>query len=312
MNKRFSLDNVEGWTAFLHEHGYAVVADVLTKEQVSEAVTAMWGIMEALGNVRRDDPRTWVASKMWPPMLHGGMIQYLGHTPVQWALREQCATVFSKYYDVPVDQLATSFDGLCFMSGRRRYQRRGDLISFLHTDQSPLRRGEWSIQGVVNLGDAGPDDGGLVVVPGTHREHEAFFTGHPRSDQKSDWYKLSDAEKAPYQDRALKVCAEPGDVLLWDSRTLHCNTVPTRPDAARICAYVCQLPQHRVPPHIRQKRQDAYDQRRTSSHHPGDGFRMFPKMPRFVTDRDRFLAKTLTLQNPSLNATQRALRFGVD
>lgn len=33
----------------------------------------------------------------------------------------------------------------------------------------------------------------------------------------------------------------------------------------------------------------AWEERRTSSHHPGDGFRAFPTLPRFVTDRDRFL-----------------------
>jgi hypothetical protein len=291
-------------------HGYAVVRGVLSPDQTAEAMRGMWSLMESLGTVRRDQPKSPVPSASWPPMLHGGMIQYLGHTPLQWSLRALCASVFARYYDVPADQLATSFDGLCMMHGARRYQKRGDLTSFLHTDQSPTREGEWSIQGLINLADSGPDDGGLVAIPGTHLTHRRFFEGHPHEHSPSNWYKFRDAEKAPLAAQAVKVDAEPGDFLLWDSRTFHCNTVPVRTDAIRACAYVCMLPHERIPAHIRHKRQQAFEQRRTSSHHPGDGFKMFPQLPRFVTDRARFLIRTLALQEPELSPLQEALLCG--
>lgn len=332
---RIPLSEVDRWAGFLHEHGYAVVSGAVTRSDADEALDALWAIVEALapeGGVRRDRPATWRRGKAWPYALHGGMIQYLGHTAMQWRLRELCAPLFARYYDVPEHALATSFDGLCMMSGARRY-RPQDRVSFLHTDQSPLRAakverwrsamgglgsggarhtpGEWSIQGLVNLAASGPDDGGLVVVPGTHLEHAAFFEGHPAAGQSSDWYKLTDAEKVRYRDRAIKVCAEPGDVLLWDSRTLHCNTVPTRTEAMRAVAYVCQIPADRVEPRIRSKRQDAWEERRTSTHHPGEGFRIFPKVPRFVTGKDAFWARARALQEPGpLSALQRALLCG--
>ncbi len=335
--ERIPLDEVDRWSSFLHTHGYAVVADVLDPAQVSAAVDALWSISEAMApedgsGVRRDDPRTWRRASSWPYGLHGGMVQYLGHTPIQWRLREQCAPVFARYYGVPAEALATSFDGLCMMSGARGY-RPPDPISFLHTDQSPLRAGEtdrwraamgelgsggarctpgeWSIQGVANLAPSGPDDGGLVVVPGSHLTHAAFFEGHPQGSQKSDWYKLSDAEKAPHRASAIKVCAQAGDFLLWDSRTLHCNTVPTNKAALRAAVYVCQIPADRVSPRVRAKRQQAWIDRRTSSHHPGEGFRMFPKVPRFVTGRDRFLERALALQEPGpLSPLGRSLLCG--
>lgn len=313
MRTRYSLHDVDGWRSFLHTNGYAVIANVLTPTQVSSAMTRIWDIFESLGSVKRDDPKTWVTAKMWPPMLHGGMIQYIGHAPVQWTLREQCAPVFAQYYNIPVHDLATSFDGMCLMTGQRRYRRRGDLISFLHTDQSPRRKGEWSIQGLINLADAGPEDGGLVVVPGSHREHEAFFNGHPRQDQKGDWYKFSAQEQEAYRDRAVKVCAEPGDFLLWDSRTFHCNAVPERQDALRVCTYICQLPKTRLSSVIRAKRQQAFEEKRTSTHHPAEGFRLFPTLPRFVTDRDRFLQKVRAVQNlDQITPIQRALVQGTD
>ena len=38
-----------------------------------------------------------------------------------------------------------------------------------------------------------------------------------------------------------KVCAEPGDLIVWDSRTPHYNKTPTS-DAARFCTYTCFMP----------------------------------------------------------------------
>jgi ectoine hydroxylase-related dioxygenase (phytanoyl-CoA dioxygenase family) len=292
----FALADRAGWTRFLAEHGYAVVSGAISREAAASALQDLWGLMEALSPVRRDRPATWRTGTSWPPMLHGGMIQYLGHTALQWRLREQTAPLFASYYEVAATELATSFDGLCMMHGARGYKNVGNLVSFLHTDQSPLRRGEWSIQGLVNLAESGHDDGGLVVVPGSHLEHQAFFEGHPKGTQKDDWYKLTDAETARYASRTRKVCAQPGDFLLWDSRTLHCNTVPGRKDAIRACVYVCMLPKERVLPHVRVKRAMGWRERRVSCHHPGDGFRLFPTLPRFVTGRDAFYAKVLALQ----------------
>lgn len=228
-------------------------------------------------------------------------------------MRELCAKVYAAYYDQPADTLASSFDGLCMMHGARNYRREGDLLSFLHTDQSPRRHGEWSIQGLVTLSDSGPDDGGLVVVPKSHLEHQSFFDGHMCQDQKDDWYKFDSDEKHAYADRAIKVNANAGDFLMWDSRTFHANAVPTRADAIRACVYVCMLPQRRLSAAIRKKRQRGFDLKRTSTHHPAEGFKLFPTLPRFVTNRDAFLKDVLALQDPlPLSPLQQALVAGED
>ena len=304
---RFEREDVEGWSTFLREHGYVVVAEALSEAQSQEGLDEMWGLMESLADVRQADEESWSRSANWPPMLHGGMIQYLGHTPLQWRLRELCAPVFADLYGLEVEELVTSFDGLCMMHSARNYKRVGDLMSFLHTDQSPRRKGEWSIQGLVTLTDSGPDDGGLVVVPDTHLEHADFFDGHARSEQRSDWYKLTDEEKVSYAERVIKVEAKAGDFLMWDSRTLHANDVPTREGSVRACAYVCMLPSSRLSPEVRQKRRSAFDGKRTSNHHPAEGFKTFPKLPRFVTDRDAFWEKVCDLQDVELSGVQESL-----
>lgn len=294
----FAFEDRQGWFDHIQTHGYAVVQGVLSPAECAYALGEFWSIMESLGAVRRNDARSLTRSASWPPMLHGGMIQYLGHTPIQWWLRERCAKVYSSYYDIAPTELATSFDGLCFMHGKRAYEKRGNLVSFLHSDQSPRRDFEWSIQGLITLTPSGAREGGLVVVPDTHREHRKFFEKHPkRAEIKGDWYLFSDAEKALYAPRAVKVCADAGDFLMWDSRTFHCNTVPET-DAMRACSYVCMLPKRKVANDVRARRKKAYALRRTSNHHPGDGFRLFPDLPRFMReDRDAFLKKIAAQQS---------------
>lgn len=48
----------------------------------------------SLGKLERDDPKTQELSKSYPPVLHGGMIQYVGHSQIQWDLRKQAKPIF--------------------------------------------------------------------------------------------------------------------------------------------------------------------------------------------------------------------------
>lgn len=93
---------------------------------------------------------------------------------------------------------------------------------------------------------------------------------------KKDWYKVPEEEKTKeplcYD---IKLDTEAGDFILFDSRTFHCNTVPTI-DCLRVCTYVCMLPTKKVEERILEGRRKAAEELRTTSHHPADGFRTFP------------------------------------
>ena len=39
------------------------------------------------------------------------------------------------------------------------------------------------------------------------------------------------------------------------------------------------IPEDKVPESFKKKRQQGYIKRRTSCHHPGDGFKLFPVLP---------------------------------
>jgi len=76
------------------------------------------------------------------------------------------------------------------MNGERNYQKR-PINSFLHTDQSPLKKPVWSYQGIQALTDQGDQEGGFVCIPGSHLKHAQFFKDKGLGDFKPNWYKFS-------------------------------------------------------------------------------------------------------------------------
>mmetsp|Transcript_75860 Transcript_75860/g.245661 ORF Transcript_75860/g.245661 Transcript_75860/m.245661 type:complete len:256 (-) Transcript_75860:199-966(-) len=168
---------------------------------------------------------------------------------------------------------------------------RGDC--WYHTDQSPKlegSRGRVCVQGLVTLCDATPQTGGLVVVPGSHIHHETVCARAPDDDDGED---VHDFVAIPLQDPILEgggrlVCASAGDLILWDSRTIHCNTcaVP-EPDEGRARAfaqevdarggpwelirqvgYICMTPRSLAAPGVIEKRTHAFVTNHGTSHWP--------------------------------------------
>ena len=301
----FRLGDVAGWKGHLADQGFAVIRGLISPATCTLRTLEMQDVLRRLSRgALTEDPATWARAKNYPFLLHGGMNQYVGHAPFQWASREDMAPVFEEYWQTSA--LSSSFDGFCYMDGRRTFRPRS-ILSFVHTDQSPHTDGVGSIQGLLNFGASGPDAGGLVVVPGSHRIQRDFFVKRgllPRLDPKNNWYLFSEEEKQdPAFAGAMVVEGQPGDAMIWDSRLFHCNTVPSAP-SVRAVAYVCMIPRGHVPIDVREKRRLAFRQRRCTAHHPGDGFRVFPKLPRFAAvDYEDVLA----VQTPMLSARMAAL-----
>lgn len=72
----------------------------------------------------------------------------------------------------------------------------------------------------------GPEDGGLIVCKGAHLLSEEFhkeFIDEPKIwAWTKEWYGFSEAGLKWLADRGCKwekVCMEPGDLVVWDSRT---------------------------------------------------------------------------------------------
>jgi ectoine hydroxylase-related dioxygenase (phytanoyl-CoA dioxygenase family) len=80
----------------------------------------------------------------------------------------------------------------------------------------------------MTLTEAGPKGGGFVCVPGSHKYHQDYFKKKKMLDHKDNWFVVPEGDKGtePLK-RTLKVNSKAGDFILFDSRTFHCNTVPT-------------------------------------------------------------------------------------
>jgi ectoine hydroxylase-related dioxygenase (phytanoyl-CoA dioxygenase family) len=135
---------------------------------------------------------------------------------------------FSKLWGT--DKLLVSFDG---MNLTLPTASRASNQPWPHVDQSPSRVGLQCVQGILNFAPNGPEDGGLIVLKGSHSLNKEFFQKHDVLDRKTwgpdDWFGFEQQEIKWFEDRGcdvLKVCANPGDLILWDSRTVHYNALP--------------------------------------------------------------------------------------
>lgn len=133
------------------------------------------------------------------------------------------------------EDLLVSFDGANLTLPTKD---REPVAAWPHVDQSPHRKGMQCVQGILNLATNGPKDGGLIVLKGSSALNEAFFKTHDTERKTwgpADWFGFTPEEVEWFKDRgcdAIKVCAEPGDLILWDSRTVHYNCLPES-DAVR-------------------------------------------------------------------------------
>jgi len=138
----------------------------------------------------------------------------------------------------------------------------------------------------MNFLPAGPTDGGLILVPRSQMIFNKIFQTRPQLTGKGDFVKL-------YEDRqfweneykeanleVIKLCCEPGDFVLWDSRVVHCNCSASEPRALptdgsflpprRLVTYVCMTPASRLTPESVKARIAAFTEGQTTSHWPED------------------------------------------
>ena len=65
----------------------------------------------------------------------------------------------------------------------------------------------------------------------------------------------------------VKVCAEPGDLILWDSRTPHYN-VPSTSKQDRMAIYTCYMPVADATKEQLQVKKKAFEETRMTTHWP--------------------------------------------
>lgn len=284
MDYQFDFSQTNDWKNYLSENGFVVITGIIGEDLIQEIKSGIYDCLEdfSQGHIDRNKPETMKYSKNYPYQLHGGMIQYLGHSDFQWKARIETKKVFEEIWDT--SELYSSFDGLCFM-GQRRYMTH-DVNAFIHCDQNGKKNFLSSIQGVLNVFPNGENDGGFVCIPGSHK---IFYEMLKSKDYKGDWYKFSDEEKKnELFKQTIKVDCPAGGMILWDSRTFHANTTPnSQSEYPRACLYICMVPKSHIRKYkldesdVINKRISAYHEARCTNHHP-ILMKCFPQVPRYV------------------------------
>ena len=136
------------------------------------------------------------------------------------------------------------------------------------------------MQGIINLSHAGEEDGSLVVVPGSHACVEEFFDTmtKPEDWEYRDNRYFSEEDMDWFRKRGLspkKVLAEPGDLIVWDSRTIHWGGEPTeKSDVVRTVIYAAYAPASMASPEAIAAKQQVFNINGATTHWPHDNIKV--------------------------------------
>jgi hypothetical protein len=103
-----------------------------------------------------------------------------------------------------------------------------------HVDQNstrgPERTGKVCVQGLITYYDVTENTGGLCVFPGSQLDHDALCRRSSSADTKRDFVYLETTDPILTDNKAIMPLAKSGDLILWDSRVVHCNTPALTPE----------------------------------------------------------------------------------
>ena len=181
------------------------------------------------------------------------------HDPnMHWNISKLLKPIFSDIWQT--EDLLTSFDGI----GIRDFGENDDGLDW-HVDQNLSRKkdGMVGIQGILALSNVNSMTGGTQFLPGSHNHHESLvlrYDDDPYNDNTWEFVNVED------DDIIFDSCAKPvsptlniGDLLIWDSRTLHKVQSPKDYlNTNRIACYVSMMPKKNSSDEIRQLRAGAF------------------------------------------------------
>ena len=254
----------------LYTYGWAII-----KVPNIDTKTIREGILDWLhrtcNRFNPGDQTTWVRANI-PYNLHGIFKHWVGHIEPIWKAREACHPVFAQLWQTP--DLLTSFDGCCLLTpGKHQYK------NWIHCDQGRKVRYFANVQGILNLYPNGPADGGTVLMSGSHTRFSEYFDRHP-TEGISGFCRVDPLDPCLKGCQIVKPCVEEGELLLFDSRTFHCNMAPLG-NNPRICVYVSMQPKVHATQADLQKRQKLAQEIRMTGHWCyGPYMSVCEKMPR--------------------------------
>lgn len=202
-----------------------------------------------------------------------------GHSKFAWQARlfPQVKETFAAVWGT--EDLITSFDAVNTFRPwvtESSWKTRG---KWWHVDQNGYfedRRDRISVQGLVSYTPASTVSGGLCVLAGSHKKFVDMSLRNPLAYMEGNYLKADDVMMNDPDFEKRLVCCEAGDLIIWDSRTVHCNTpgkdtekhLQDPHQLLRACAYVCMTPLSWATSDTLSARRTAFIHNESTTHWP--------------------------------------------
>jgi len=203
--------------------GYLVLPGVVARPQCEAACAAIWDFLGASAA----EPASWYRDH---PGKRGMMLDFYDHPALAAnraapLVRRACEALYGTAAIYPtIDKVSFNppeTPGAHFQG------------SPVHWDASLSLPVPFRLQGLLYLGDCGPQDGAFHCVPGFHHRLPAWLASVPAGVHPRDWA-LRDLEPEAIPGQA-------GDFILWHQALPHCAT-PNRGALPRMVQYLTYLP----------------------------------------------------------------------
>ncbi|KAJ5570854.1 hypothetical protein N7535_004514 [Penicillium sp. DV-2018c] len=237
------------WRDEFHRNGCIILRNVITSERAKYYADKQ---IEWLKNFElgfdENDESTWTAEHL-PVSFRGGKYYYgVAHEKSVWEARTEPGVMdaFAKLWQT--EELLCSFDGIKIDLPRRKDVK---YSPWPHCDHNPDIKGLTCVQGMLNFAPSGPKDGGLIWMKGSAKVFNEFFA-QKRNNEDADsfqhkhqeFFKFHDDHIKWFEDKGFeftKLILGPGDLALWDSRTVH-HSCFAEGDQIRHAQYICMMP----------------------------------------------------------------------
>lgn len=273
----------------ISEYGVCVIPHIFTESECISLRDNIWCDLKTISGGTFDvlDTSTWSNYYDIINPIHNMIINKygIGHSQAVWNIRQdlRIGNIFSKIWNVPKENLLSSFDSVsCYLppeiTGIGFYDKKNE---WLHTDQSPNKKGFHCIQGMVNLYDTEEGDATLCVLEGSNKLHENFFK-FINYNSDDDWYKLKPGQRDFFAN-CKEVCikAPIGSLILFDSRTIHQGISAQKGRMRanfRMVIYTCLMPKSYYTEEQIRMRKKYFLEKRMTNHWGTEVFEQGDKM----------------------------------
>eukprot|EP00008_Paramoeba_atlantica_P006572 CAMPEP_0201476972 /NCGR_PEP_ID=MMETSP0151_2-20130828/2102_1 /ASSEMBLY_ACC=CAM_ASM_000257 /TAXON_ID=200890 /ORGANISM="Paramoeba atlantica, Strain 621/1 / CCAP 1560/9" /LENGTH=311 /DNA_ID=CAMNT_0047857549 /DNA_START=67 /DNA_END=1002 /DNA_ORIENTATION=+ len=277
---RIPFEEKERWLAHLKDEGYVVVGSVANESEVEKSRALFTSLFTDVFDVSFSDVSSWDS---WHVDRRGiSLDPRVMQSEGAWSVRglpkvkESFATIWEE------EDLIVSMDSVLMWKPWWANQQWLPMTEGLHVDQNPVKTPDFEcVQGMLPLYNVTKEIGGLEVVPKSHLATPEFASRYPHISMYGNFVPLPKSHPARQKGKAKLLLAQAGDLILWESRTIHGGLVGTAstknppkdvelPRLARLTPTVCMLPRKRASAATLTQRLQGFEMGQGFNHNPAE------------------------------------------